>query len=209
MVDLEVPPAPAAPRTPTRLNPASLRARRANRERGFVFVLEETLDEDGNPSSARVRMPSLFDAQTLASLPDELRQEVFKLVEAVEGNPAMAEDRAELSVTEVAKYLGSVAHLVNAYCIAGFIEPRCYATAEEADARGGVWTDDIEFNDRMRFFEFCSARQKGGSAQAKPFPDGQPVSPVGTGPVAPAVSGTGEPERRVAPEPAAPAQWPS
>ena len=71
----------------------------------------------------------------------------------------------------------------------------------EADEKGGVWVQDIEFADRMAFFNYCSARQKGASATVAPFPDGGPLSPVGAGPAHQAVSGTGQPEHGAPSEP--------
>ena len=108
-------------------------------------MLHATLDEEGNPSLIRARLPQLFDAETLASLPAEMRREVFLMVEQVEklegsqataGFPGSVEG---MSMKELADSFGSMTHVVDAYCITGFVEPRCYATPEEADAKGGVW----------------------------------------------------------------------
>jgi hypothetical protein len=186
----------AMPRGPRRLDPAAARRRRQAREAGFEFTLVNTTDDEGFPSVVRAKLPQIFDAETLASLPSELRQEIFKVVESVEeieiGKTPDERQAAldGLSTADIVQQFGNIAHVVDAYCIAGFQEPRCYATAEEADEQGGVWVRDIEFADRMAFFEFCSRRERGGASVVKPFPDG-PAAPVGAGSAHSPVSGAG------------------
>jgi hypothetical protein len=202
-------PVSPAPRGPKRLDPAALRRRRQTREAGFDFTLETTLDDDGNPSVVRARLPNLLDASSLATLPADMRREVFQMIEQVEtlegnGQGSGFGDLVDgMSSDQLADAFGAIASVVDAYCVIGFVEPRCYATEEEADEQGGAWVADIEFADRMAFFNYCSARQKGASATVTPFPDGRPLPPVGAGPADSAVSGAGQPEH------GAPAQSPA
>ena len=136
-----------------------------------------------------------------ARAPATLRVEIFKLVESVEAGGADPQAAiSALSSANIAAQFGSIAHVVDAYCLIGFIEPRVYATTEEADAKGGVWVRDIEFTDRMRFFEFCSERERTGAATALPFSHGRPAPAVGAGPVDPALSGVGQSQPSVAPD---------
>ena len=195
----------APARAPRRLDPSVARKRREQREQGFDFVLHATLDEEGNPSLIRARLPQLFDTETLASLPAEMRREVFLMVEQVEKldgsqTPGGVGAIEGMSMKELADSFGSMTHVVDAYCITGFVEPRCYATPEEADAKGGVWVRDIEFADRLAFFNHCSAQEKGATAQVKPFPDGRSVSAVGVGSADSALSGADLAERGFAVE---------
>jgi hypothetical protein len=192
----------ATPRGPKRLDPAALRRRRQQRETGFDFVLAQTLDDEGNPSVIRARLPNLLDASSLASLPADMRREVFQMIEQVEslegsgqaGAPSGFGDLVDsMSGDQLADAFGAISSVVNAYCVIGFLEPRCYATEAEADDAGGVWVADIEFADRMAFFNECSAKQRGASATVTPFPDNRPLSPVGAGSGDPAVSGADQP----------------
>jgi len=206
------PPTPKAPiptvKGPKRLDPAAARKRRQAREQGFDFVLQSTLDDDGNPSIVRARIPQLLDADSLSMLSADMRREIFKMIEEVQqmegfatGNGAEAVV-ASMQADELADTFGAITKVVDAYCVMGFVEPRCYFTVDEADAKNGVWVRDIEFSDRLAFFNHCSQQERGAAAKVTPFPDGQPVSVVGAGPVDPAVSGAGQPEHGAAPEPA-------
>lgn len=153
-----VPPDPSPAAAPTRLNPAALRERKRREQRGYDFILRATTDEDGNPTVARVRRPDIFDADELGKLPDHMQTAIFALIEEAEkeeGKPQRPD--VEQGVVELLKRnYGAFSTMADAYVIAGFIEPRVYATAAEADANGGVWVKDIERADRIAFYHHCT-----------------------------------------------------
>ncbi len=205
-------PAPAPPvqadPQPTPLDPEALRRRRNKRAEGFPFTLFDTTDEYGNPTTIRAKLPQIFDAGTLADLPADLRRSIFELVEATEDKEGKETDEErdvnKMSTRQLAEEFGSLAQIVDAYCITGFVEPRCYATVEEADNNAGVWVKDIEFTDRMRFFEHCTSKERRAVADVTPFPDGRPVAPVGTGSADPTVPGADQPVSGAEAQPATP-----
>lgn len=182
-------PAPAAPAGPTRLDAAALRARKRREQEGYDFVLRATTDEHGNPTVARVRRPDIFDADTIESLPDTIQTRIFGIIEEAEKvESAGGASAMEESVTELLKRnYGAFASMVDAYVIAGFIEPRVYATAAEADANGGVWVKDIERPDRIAFYHHCTGMATEAAEDIAGFRD-EPHDAVDAGPAGPEVS---------------------
>jgi hypothetical protein len=159
-------------RRPAKLNPASLRARRQKREQGFEFTLVATTDDEGEPTIVRARRPEIFDADSMALLPDYMQQSIFQLISATEEAEGDVRDEiAGMPLSDIARNFGNVAHIADAYCVLGFIEPTCCATADEADAKGGVWVKDIEFADRMNFMNHCADMQKRAAADVASFPE--------------------------------------
>lgn len=179
-----------------RPNPADLRARRRQREEGFEFVLHATTDANGNPTVVRAKRPDIFDADSLGSLPQQHQQAVFDLITETERaeRSATTDDEREamqrMSVADFARSYGNVAHIADAYVLLGFIEPRVYATAAEADEKDGLWVKDIEFADRMAFMTHVTEMQQGAAAQAATFP-ARPDAAVDAGPAGTPVSGAG------------------
>lgn len=165
---------------PKPLDISVLRDRRRYRTEGVPFTLTATTDGEGNPTVVRVRIPDILDADTLDMLPDALRAEVFSTIEEVEKANTAAmrnvkqggegEAVTAMSTAELASRFGNLSKMADAYVIAGFIEPRVYATPEEADEHGGAWVKDIEFVDRMAFFTYCTDNERGAASLAKPFP---------------------------------------
>lgn len=193
---------PKPPRKPTRLSSGTARKRRQERTATKEFVLEATLDDDGNPTSALVRKPNIFDADELQKLPKHMQAKIFELIdetELAEGTSTEEDDGEGRSLMEFAQAFGSASEMADAYCVAGFVEPRCYADADEADAQGGVWVKDIDFQDRIAFLTYCTGTQREAAAAVRQFRE-RPVDAAHAGPARDAVSGAGESE----PDPAAP-----
>lgn len=180
-----------------RLDPAALRAKRAKRLAGETFVLEHTDDE---PVEVRVRRPDIFDADVLLSFPTTMQEAIYNLIEQtqrLEGNATnrdeVASEIRDMPLDQVIKTYGSASRIARAYCIAGFIEPRCYATAEEADREGGIWVEDIAHADRMAFMTWCNNPTKEAAATvAETFPD-EPAAGEWTGPAGTPVPGADVP----------------
>lgn len=173
--------APPKPQ-PKPLDLATLRKRRARREDVFPFTLIHTTDDDGNPTIVKAKMPNIFDVDGLADLPAHLRGEIVRLIEVVEGMEKEGKPVEEMDTRTAVENFGSIAHMADAYVISGFVEPRVYATPEEADKQGGAWVRDIESADRMAFFHYCTNREGRGVADVKTFRSGS-VSHVGDGSV--------------------------
>jgi hypothetical protein len=188
-------------RQPVRLDPAKLRAKKAREREGYDFILHATTDDEGHPTIVRVRRPSLFDADELLALPTDLQNAIFTMIEETEqaeGKQAESDEgdaqlARERSLRETFQQYGNVGEMAKAYCLLGFLEPRCYATAEEADANGGVWVRDIEMEDRIAFLNHCTETLREASATVVPF-RGRPDGAVDPRPAGAAVSGPGEPE---------------
>lgn len=192
-------PTPPAPRRPQRLNPRTASIRRAARNRTHEFELKHTLDEEGQPTTALVRKPALLEADEMRQLPDHIQQGIFKLMEATEAFEGDDDTtQTEAQVRAAARHYGSIADMADGYVLRGFIEPKVYATEEEADANGGVCLADIDMNDRFAFFDFCSGAREQAAETARPF-RGEPVVAVDPRPAGETVSGTAEPQ----PHPAA------
>lgn len=195
-------PTPIARRQPKRLDPKAARARRAQRNATFEFPLPNTLDEDGTPTSALARRPALLEADELRHLPDHMQQSIFKLMEQTEAFEGMDTAGQEAQVATLARSYGSIADMADGYVLRGFVEPKVYATAEEADAEGGVWLYDIALDDRMAFFDLCTNARERAAQTAAPFRDGS-VGAVPARPAGDAIPGAGEPEPDPAPAAAA------
>lgn len=183
-------PEPAPEPAPTRLDPAALRARKRREQEGYDFILRATTDEHGNPTVARVRRPDIFDADTLEGLPDAIQTRIFGVIEEAEKAESAGGPQAmEESVTELLKRnYGAFAAMADAYVIAGFIEPRVYPTAAEADANGGLWVKDIERADRIAFYHHCTGMVTEATEGVAGFRE-QPHDAVDAGPAGPEVSG--------------------
>lgn len=175
---------------PKRLDPAALRARRQREAAGYDFVLRATTDEDGNPTVARVRRPDIFDADEIGKLPQHMQHAIFRLIEEAEAQEGKTPGATvEESVVDLlARNYASFATLADAYVIAGFIEPRVYATAAEADTNGGVWVKDIERADRMAFYHHCTGMRTEAAESLTNFRD-RPADDVDAGPARQTVPG--------------------
>lgn len=186
-------------RRPRRFNPAVARKRRQERNATFEFVLENTLDEEGNPTSALCRKPNIFDAEELLQLPKHIQGEVFQLIEETQkAEGEFQQSGKDPSLSEMAEQYGSLTTMADAACLAGFIDPRLYATEEEADANGGVWVKDIDFQDRMAFFNLITGEQREAAASVAGFHQG-PMGDVRAGSTGDPVPAAGQPEHHPAP----------
>lgn len=180
-------PAPAPVKTPTRLNPSRLRARREQENRGQDFTLYATTDDDGNPTVVTVKRPSLFDSQNIKMLPTTLQRSLMELVNRTEeAGGEVAGDDLDVLIENFSD-AGDIARI---YCIFGFLEPRCYGDLDEAIEKDGVFVDDIDESDRLRFMGWCQGRVREVSEPLEAFrpgshddvsdrPAGAPVSEIG------------------------------
>lgn len=157
---------------PKPLDISTLRKRRIKREEGFEYILNSTTDEHDNPmpTTVRARIPDILDTTTLNSLPESLRTAIFDLTRTVEEMDGKAKEEVEnMPTADLVKNFGDLSQMADAYVIAGFIEPRVYGTAEEADENGGAWVSDIPWADRIAFFEYCSRRERGAAQSLRGF----------------------------------------
>ena len=76
---------------PTRLTSGIARARRKLRTEGVDFTLVGTVDDDGNPTIARVRVPDLLDLGSLTKMPSAVQKIVQDRINEVEPGDAPPE----------------------------------------------------------------------------------------------------------------------
>lgn len=149
----------AAPRKKKRLTGSMAKKSKAQRETGFKFTLQYTLDEDGNQTEAIVRIVSVFDPEMLGAMPKALSAKIIQINQerarrqaAQQGNP---QGQEQVNTATVLRELGRTKEMATAYCVAGFIDPKVYMTREAAEAQGGVFVDDIAYEDRAIFMAIC------------------------------------------------------
>ncbi|MGN6033534.1 MAG: DUF7391 family protein [Thermomicrobiales bacterium] len=165
----------------------------------FEFVLENTRDGDGNPLSVMARIPNFEDIDALSKLPNTLQAAMFEMLEKLQGaqqeideTGAGADDAAAISRFAM-ENLGNMVASANAWVIMGFVEPKVYLDLDEADAKDGVWINDIEFPDRLAFMNLAHGNHQEASQKVVPFRSGQ-NGDVRAGSAGAAVPGSGEPE---------------
>lgn len=152
-----------------RLSPSIARKAHEDRTRGWTFTLNHTRDEDGQPTEALVRRVNMMDKDMLASLPKAIQQKLFELQIERARRQQKNEKEQALNVSTVVRELGRTRETANAFVIAGFIEPKVYATEAEAVRNDGVWVEDIDVSDRLIFMAACEGSWEDAVAVLTPF----------------------------------------
>ena len=70
--------------------------------------------------------------------------------------------------------------IVDAYCIAGFVEPPLAMTEDDQKTTDHVLISAIHPSDRIAFFNWCTGQHTEAAATVEPFPD-RPAEDVATG----------------------------
>ena len=141
---------------------------------------------DATGGSALVRRLDLMELIALDAIPATVQAVVNDLLEAQLGDAGTA------SITEVMRALGGplVAiqkqyELADAFCLAGFIDPRLVPTADDVtDPETELALDDIARADRMAYWTWCQGATE-AAALAPAFP--QPAAAAAPGSAEPAV----------------------
>ena len=183
---------------PTRLTSGIARSRRKLRTEGVDFPLVGTVDDDGNPTVARVRVPDLLDLGSLTKMPSVVQKIVQDRINEVEPGDAPPEPLDMLDLDDPENLMGQIeaqGEAVNTFVVLGFLEPKVYATEAEADEHEGVWVEDIDFMDRVRFVNWCTERMGDPNEIVAPFRQ-KPADAVPAGSTGRPVSGTRKPRKR-------------
>jgi len=166
-------------------------AGQAIERRNAVHDFELTATMPG--AFARVRMVHLNDTAALQALPDHLLRRVLGMVNDVdskEANHALGERQnadGSLNVDAVMTLMAAERKIADAYCLAGFVEPRLVLTQDEIDLERDaddkpVLMEAIHPADRRRFLEWCTGRHAEAAATVEPFPDGPDADVAAGGP---------------------------
>jgi len=159
---------------------------RAKREAVHDFRLTATEQLLGEPlPPARVRIPDLGDGEILNGLPDSLLRTMLQVASDIEaGKPGIApvdlSKPDEIDITAAKQNAMRQRALVDAYCVAGFIEPRLCLTEDDQTDADDWLLSDIHPADRIAFFNWCNGVHTEAAATVEPFPD-RPTEDVATG----------------------------
>jgi hypothetical protein len=162
-----------APAAPPRFILTTSLAEIARQKREAVQEFELTATAPG--AFAKVRLVDLSDQATLTSLPETLLRKILGIandVELREGRTNPVQEDGTLDVERAIRVAKANARAVDAYCVAGFVEPPLIFTEGERVRDDQVVVSDIHPADRQRFFEWCQGRHAEASAAVEPFPDG-------------------------------------
>lgn len=189
---IEDAPIQAKPVSFTPLTRTVARGRREREAAGYIFPLYNTLDDDGNPTSARVRRINIMDRAVIGSLPKKLQGELLDAQAErakVQRELKQKHDNGQkIDFTNVVlREMHRNGELAKLYAVAGFIEPRVYMTEKEAELSGGVWVEDIDNADLMAYMAACDG-QREAVALLTPFRQ-EHAGPVPDREVGPDLSG--------------------
>lgn len=163
--------APAAPQS-SRFTAADAVTVWEVRERTHDFALDATMPG----KTAQVRVPDLGDPDVLMGLPTPLLEQIMRYtreVETAEGRPQPAPAAPEpFDIERVRKDAERNRALIDAYCLAGFVDPPLIYSDKERTEDDQVVISVIHPSDRMRFFQWANGQHTEAAATVAPFPDG-------------------------------------
>jgi hypothetical protein len=183
--------APVAPPPQSEPNAMPLTAALANkawRKRNELhnFLLPATARDAGvDAIEVTVKIPDLGDPEILTALPDQLLRTILMAVnqvEVLEGNQKAIDisKPEEVDFVQAKRQAFRNTALINAYCLAGFVEPQLVLTEAEQKNTNQVLLDAVHPTDRAAFFNWCQQPHAEAAAAVEPFPDG-PDEGVATG----------------------------
>jgi hypothetical protein len=192
--------APAAP--PPEPKPVMLTAALASkamkrRNETHTFSLPATARAADVPAiEVTVKVPDLGDPEILTALPDQLLRTILMAVndvEAREGNQQAIDisKPEEVDFVQAKRQAFRNTALINAYCLAGFVEPQLVLTEAEQKNTSQVLLEAIHPTDRAAFFNWCQQPHMEAAAAVEPFPDGPDEGVAAGGP-----GGVSEPAER-------------
>lgn len=130
----------------------------------FTYKLARTSLTEGYEVVAVVRFPSFADKARIDALPSGLRKRAAELMFANTSTPGRVDP-----VSNMDRTTSRGREVANLYCVVGFEDPKVYFTAEEADEKGGVWVEDIPFEDRWTFVRISDGEDRLASGLVAPF----------------------------------------
>jgi hypothetical protein len=156
------------------LTPNMAKAARERAERGYIFDLRWT------GGKAHVRRINPADRAMIATLPDHLQEKVFRaLAEIAQSDAALDPKTGIVSVSKGLKNLGKLEDTVNAYCVAGFIQPQLIFIEADRTDENQVVVTDIDWMDRYDYFQTCTGEVEDATKRLEPFPR-KPLGDVAT-----------------------------
>lgn len=163
---------------------AKAKEAKAQEDRGFLFTLLNTRDPETHlPMTIRVRRVNMLDSATMGHLPRAIQAKLLELqAERARMQAKYAEmgPDEKLDASTILRELHRTKEMANAYMMAGSMEPRVYATEQEADQKGGAWINEIHELDRMTFMGVCDGAWEDAVSVLTPFPE-QSARDVATG----------------------------
>lgn len=130
----------------------------------FTYRLSRTSLTKGYEVVAIVRFPSFADKARIDALPTQLRKRAADLMFANPTTPGRVDP-----VSNMDRTTARGREVANLYCVVGWVEPRVFFTAEEADSAGGVWVEDIPFEDRWTFVRISDGEDRLAAGLVAPF----------------------------------------
>jgi hypothetical protein len=190
------PPEPKAPE-PVMLTAALASKAMQRRNETHTFSLPATARAADVPAiEVTVKVPDLGDPEILTALPDQLLRTILMAVndvEAREGNQHAIDisKPEEVDFSQAKRQAFRNTALINAYCLAGFVEPQLVLTEAEQKNTSQVLLEAIHPTDRAAFFNWCQQPHMEAAAAVEPFPDGPDEGVAAGGP-----GGVSEPAER-------------
>lgn len=167
---------PDSPKPRAKLTRGRAKAFSERKKNGYWFLLQHTRDEDNNPMEALVYRVNFLDKEVLGHLPRQIRNKLLNL--QIERAKRQGDNRPDLTPDNLVRELSRTREMADAYCCAGFIEPKVYMTESEAELMDGVWVEDIDISDRMIFSAICEGSFEDALRLLTPF-SGESEGPVG------------------------------
>lgn len=164
---------------PDILTPERVAAAKLQADLGYWFRLTRT------GGTARVRRISAADRIAVGHLPFAQQQRVLDALAGVGQTANALRSDGSVSVPQALRNMAEQDELVNAYCVAGFLQPRLIFREQERTAPDQIVVTDLDSQDRRQFFLWCETDNEAAAERAKPFL-GEPAQPVPARPAEPA-----------------------
>lgn len=157
---------------------ALLDFKRRQVEDGLLFPLSATSIGEDKVWQARVRRLNTTDRAAIEMLPTAMQETVMAGLKAFQ--KLQKETKDPDTLMDVAKQNDEMMTTANAFCLAGFIEPRLVATEAELSANTDAYlVTDIAAEDRLSWFFACADADHAAARSLKSFrPESSPDVPA-------------------------------
>lgn len=150
---------------PKRASAALFAARRGQDRSLFTMRLNRSSLEAGEDINVVVRIPNFADRAVIKDLPKDIQKKVADLMFS---NAAGTPNRFD-SLANMDRTTKRGKEVANLYTVVGWVEPRAYFTQEEADRNGGVFVEDIPYEDRWDLVRIVDGNDDLASRRITPF----------------------------------------
>jgi hypothetical protein len=135
---------------PPRLSAALAKQAKAQRERGYVFHLRAM------NATALVRKLSLGDQAVLGALPQFIQTKLLQGLADVAQTKSALRTNGALDTHQALSNIARREDLINATCVAGFIDPPLILSEAHRTSDDQILVTDLDYDDRLRFFNACN-----------------------------------------------------